>query len=41
MYFQSEWKTVSVLTRWLCKKPADLDLHVFLNRKYTGLAGSK
>ena len=33
MYFQSEKKTVSVLTRWLCQKPADLDRHCFLHEK--------
>ena len=29
MYFQSEWKTVWVLTRWFCQKPADLELQCF------------
>ena len=27
--FQSDWKTVWILIRWLCPKPADLDLHRF------------
>ena len=30
-------KTVQILIRWLCQKPADLDLHCFL--KYPGATG--
>ena len=32
MYFQSEWKTVWILVRWLPQKPAYLDLQCFLKR---------
>ena len=33
------WETVQILISWLLKKPADLDLHCFLNRIYPGSAG--
>ena len=39
MYFQSEWKTVWILIRWLHEKPADLDLQYFQNRINLGSAG--
>ena len=32
MFFQSEWKTVWILIRWLRQKPADLDLQCFQKR---------
>ena len=36
---EATWKTVQILIRWLCQKPADLDLLCFLKRKYLGSAG--
>ena len=32
LYFQSEWKIVWILIRWLHQNPADLDLECFQNR---------
>ena len=32
-------KTVQILVRWLCQKPADLDLHCFLKRIYRESTG--
>ena len=28
------WKTLQTLIRWLCQRPADLELHYFLKRIY-------
>ena len=41
MYFQSEWKTLWILIRWLLKKPSDQDLQCFLkiNKINRGLVG--
>ena len=40
MYFQSGWKTVWILIRWLLQKPADLDLQCFQKKKINpGWAG--
>ena len=41
MYFQSEWKTMSILIRWLHQKPADQDLYCFLLFVYLGSAGQE
>ena len=35
-YHQLEWKTVQILIRYLCQKPADLDLQCFQNRCSAG-----
>ena len=32
------WKTVQILIRWLRQKPADLNLHCFLQRIHPGSA---
>ena len=36
---EAAWKTVQILTRWLHKKPADLDLHCFLKMMYQDSVG--
>ena len=36
---EAAWKTVQLLISWLCQKPADLDLHCFLNKLYIGSKG--
>ena len=38
-FFQSEWKTLLILIRWLRQKPADLDLQSSQNRINPGTAG--
>ena len=35
--FRSEWETVWILIRWLCEKPADLDLQCFQNKERINL----
>ena len=39
MYFQSQWKTVWILIRWLLQKPSDLDLQCFQKRINLGSTG--
>ena len=36
MYFQSEWKAVWILIRWLHQKPADLDLQYLKEKEKSG-----
>ena len=41
MYLQAEWKTVWILIRWLCQKPAELDLQCLYKMIYPSSAGQE
>ena len=41
MYIQSERKTVWILIRWFCQKPADRDLQCFQKRINPDCAGER